>query len=119
MRDALDDVKSEEQIHVTQSRAAPDLPSLITEVDRHSVHMTMILDDMRGHMSSMEQCSGTGTMTSMRDEMQVEVDSHQTTMHTMHELMAARAEEEHHITMMSAMIDDMDVQLDSMHCGMW
>ena len=120
MRDVLRDAENEEQVHVTESRAAPDLPSLISEVDRHSAHMTVILDDMRDHMSSMQHCAGMGTMMTMRDGMQIEVTDHQTSMHAMHDLAAARTEDEHHMTVMTGMLDDMDMQLDGMHCGgMW
>ena len=120
MRDVLRDDENEEHVHVTESRAAPDLPSLISEVDRHSAHMTVILDDMLDHMSSMQHCAGMGTMMTMRDGMQIEVTDHQTSMHAMHDLVGARTEDEHHMTVMTGMLDDMDMQLDGMHCGgMW
>lgn len=120
LRDALRDAQNEEQVHVTESRAAANLPSLVSEVDRHSAHMTVILDDMRGHMSSMQDCSGVRTMMDMRDGMQIEINDHQTTMHAMHDLATARAEDENHMTVMSGMIDDMDMELDGMRCGgMW
>ena len=120
MRDALRDAENEEQVHVTESRAAPDLPSLISEVDRHSAHMTVILDDMQGHMSSMQHCAGMGTMMNMRDGMQIEVNDHRTSMHAMRDFVAARTEDEHHMTVMSGMLGDMDMQLDGMRCGgMW
>lgn len=120
MRDALQDVRNEEQVHVTESRGAADLPTLVSEVDRHGAHMTLILDDMRGHMSAMQHCSGMTTMMSMRDGMQLEIDDHQATMHAVHDLASARAEDDRHMTVMSGMLDDMDMQVDGMHCGgMW
>jgi hypothetical protein len=120
MRDALRDAQSEEQVHADASRSAADLPSLIFEIDRHSLHMTVILDDMSGHMSSMPHCAGMGTMMNMRDGMQVEIDDHQITMHAMRDVATARGEDEHHLTVMSGMLDDMNMQLDGMHCGgMW
>lgn len=120
MRNDFNEARDEAQVHATESRVAADLPSLISEVDRHSAHMTVILDDMRSHMSSMQDCSGMGTMMNMRDGMQIEVSDHQTTMHAMHDLVTARAESEHHMTVMSGMIGDMDMQLGTMNCGgMW
>lgn len=120
MRDAVRDARNEELAHVAKSRGATDLPSLISEVDRHSSHMTVIVDDMRDHMSSMQHCSGTSTMMTVRDGMQIEIDDHRTTMHALHDLAVARSEDDHHMTVMSGMLDDMDMQLDGMHCGgMW
>ena len=117
LRDAMREAQAEEEVHVRQSRAAPDLPSLVIEVDRHSGHMTSILDDMSVHMTVMHDCNGMGMMSNMRDQMQVEVDDHQISMHHIGDFTTARAEDEHHITVMSSMLDTMHMQLDSMHCG--
>jgi hypothetical protein len=117
MRDPLRDAQREQAVHATQSRAAADLPSLVAETDRHSAHMTVILDDMDDHMSTMRHCSGMGSIMDMRDVMQTEVEDHRTTMHAVAELTVARAEDEHYMAIMSDMLDDMDIQLDSMHCG--
>jgi hypothetical protein len=117
MHDALHEARSEEQVHVRQSRAAPDLPSLVIEIDRYSAHMTAIFDDMSVHMSAMHDCPNMGMLWNDRDQMQVEVDDLQITMHHMGDLTLARAEDEHHITVMSGMLDNMHMQLDSMHCG--
>jgi hypothetical protein len=68
-------------------------------------------------MSAMQHCSGTSTMMNMRDGMQIEIENHQTTMHAMHDLALARSEGEHHMIVMTGMLDDMDMQLDGMHCG--
>jgi hypothetical protein len=80
------------------------------------MQMTGILDDMHGHMSSMQHCTNMGTMMDMHDGMQVEVNDHQKRMHAMQVLVTARAEDEHHMTVMSGMMDEMGMQLDGMHC---
>ena len=118
MKGALQDAQHEGQRHSSESRAAPDLPSLVVEVDRHGGRMTTIFDDMRDHMSGMDHCNGMAMMTGMRDRMEAEMRDHQTTMHAMTDLSAARASDEHHLAVMNDMLGTMDMQLGGMHCGM-
>lgn len=118
MRDSVREAQHEDNVHIALSRTARDLPSLVFEVDRHSLHMSIVLDDMSGHMSAMHHCSGMATMWSMRDEMQVEVDDHHAAMHAMTELAPARAADEDHVSLMNEMLDRMDMQLGAMHCDM-
>ena len=118
MRDTVREAQREEGLHISLSRTMRDLPSLVNEVDRHSAHMSGILDEMTVDMSVMHHCSGMATMWSMRDAMQVEVDDHHDTMHAMTDLAPARAADEDHVMWMNEMLDRMDMQLGAMHCDM-
>lgn len=120
MLDSMRAAQEEEQVHVTESRSAVDLPAILSETDRHGGRMTVILDDMEAHMSSMGHCSNMSAMMGMHDNMQAEMDQHRAAMHAATDMTAARGEDEHHMTVMGGMLGTMDSQFGHMNCGgMW
>jgi hypothetical protein len=119
MRGAVADAIAEDQQHLTGARAASSLPAMLDEVDRHASRTAVIMDDMGAHMSSMQHCSGIGSMIGLRDGMRAELDAHVGTMHAEIELASARAAVEDHVATMGAMLDDMGAMLDRTHCGGW
>lgn len=119
MRGAIDDAVDEDQLHRSAARAVTTIPAMDGEVDRHTSRMTAILDDMRGHMGSMQHCSGVGSMMELRDGMRVELDTHAATLRATVNLDDARVEVEHHVGTMDGMFGDMETMLDGTRCGGW
>jgi hypothetical protein len=119
MRGAVGDAVEEDQLHLTTARTIGTMPAMLDEVDRHTSRSDAIMDDMRSHMSSMQHCSGIGTMMDLRDGMRAELDAHAATMHAMTDMERARAEVEHHVGTMGTMLDDMGTMLDDSHCSGW
>ena len=117
MRAMIASVSEEEQAHLSAARGANTMPTLLTEVDRHTQTMEAILHDMGAHMAGMSHCADANGMMGLREDMRSELQAHATTMHAMTDVAQARAEAEDHVVTMGLMRDDMNAVLERSHCG--
>lgn len=119
MRGSVADSVAEDNTHLAASRASTSLPSLLAEVDRHTARSKALMQDMRSHMASMQDCSQIDAMSDVRDGMLAEIDAHAQAMHADADLDTAKADIEAHVGTMTTMLDNMGMMLDSTHCGSW
>lgn len=119
MRGSLADAVAENETHLSASRVATSLPSLLVEVDRHVARSKAIMQDMRSHMASMQDCSQIDAMSDLRDGMLAEIDAHASAMHAETDIDPAKADIAAHVETMTTMLDNMGTMLDATHCGGW
>jgi hypothetical protein len=116
LRGNVADGLDEDQSYLAMANTVTTMPGMLVVVDLHTVHFGKILDDMNGHMDSMQQCMGYGPMAGMRDDLQAEVSSHQAAEHAITSVPAALTEIQRHVDAMQTMMTDMDGMLDGMSC---
>lgn len=114
LRSSIHDAVDEDATYQTRVLGAPTLPAMMTEVDTHRTHMTMILGDMGTHMSSMMHCGG---MMTLRDDMGTELALHAATMHDEAAMDPARVEVGRHVDAMDSMLAGMGSMMDGGHCA--
>ena len=128
MHAALADAEAENQRHADACDAAPSMPDMLSELDRHDGSMSAIMERMdgaRGRMGGgftgmgMQHCTGPTFehMSETLDDMHSVMSEHVGRMRAAEELDAARSECSTHTDAMGDMMQSMMSDVESMSCA--
>jgi hypothetical protein len=121
MRSLLDDARAEDSVHLSVTQTTTTMPAMHSEMDRHTSVMSGMMEDIDATMTSMEaHCGGSGLndVRTMDGALAGEMAQHSSTMQSILDLAAARAEIDRHVHAMASMMDDMDGAMGRMSCPM-
>jgi hypothetical protein len=121
MRSLLDDARAEGSLHLSVTQTTTTMPAMRSEMDRHTSVMSGMMEDIDATMTSMEaRCHGNGLsdMRMMDEALGGEMAQHSSTMPSILDLAAARAEVERHVQAMASMMNGMDGATGRMSCPM-
>jgi hypothetical protein len=119
MRSMLDELRVENDVHVSAAYGADSLAAMRGEQARHAAAMDDMMDEMGTMMNEMSHCTGSGmeALRDMHDGMSGEMDQHGPAMDRASALDAAAAEVARHAGAVGALLDGMDEATDRMGCG--